>query len=172
MGGGCSKEMPPTLLPTPSPTAAPAPLPTAQPTTPLTDAPEPQPESEPESEPEPEPEPEAEPESEPESEPASCTPIGNCVNLNWCDYESYSAWCRDAGKAGSCPSPFCTQQAHAGMMQLVSGRHLKIAKHHSKLAKDAMLYQSILGSTQTSAMHELIKEVGGKSFDEEARDEL
>merc|ERR1712048_1435370 len=147
---------------------------------PLTDTPEPQPESEPESEPEPEPEPEAEPESEtepvpepePESEPASCTPIGNCANLNWCDYESYSAWCRDAGKAGSCPSPFCTQQAHAGMMQLVSGRRLKIAKHQSKLAKDAMLCQSMLGSTLTSAMHELSKEVGGKSLEAEARDEL
>merc|ERR1719284_2380569 len=73
--GGCSGEAPPT----PSPTAAPAPLPTPQSSLPPTDAPEPQPESEPEPEPEP--------------ETASCMPIGNCANLNWCDYEAYSAWC-------------------------------------------------------------------------------
>merc|ERR1712187_639539 len=126
---------------------------TAHPTPPLTSAPEP--------------EPEPEPESETESEAASCIPVGNCANFNWCDFEAYIAWCRDAGRAGPCPSPFCTHQETVGMMQLVSGRRLKIAKHQSKIAKDAMLYQSTLGFSHTCAQDGLSKEVDGKPFDEE-----
>jgi len=91
--------------------------------------------SESEAEAEPEPESKAEPEAESESEeksgvqPMQCVPIGNCDSYTWCNQDTYHAWCRDAGKLGTCPAPFCKTSAE--LVQRHARKHLRSAKRHA-----------------------------------------
>lgn len=127
---GCAGASPSTARPTPLPTAVPT-----------------EPESHPEVEPESEP--------EPELESVSCVPVGNCGQEGWCDQEAYNSWCRSFKQGGACPSPFCTSNTPAAMVQLPSERRLRLAKPHKKQIEDTLLFQRGLAAARGDHESEL-----------------
>lgn len=139
------------LNPEPEPESEPEHEPDVEPESKSEPEPESEPEHEPASEPESnsEPEPESEPEHEQKSEPesgsesepvsTSCVPIGICGSHAWCNQDQFDAWCRDKGRSGGCPLPFC--KVPVDLAQLPARRYLRVAKRRFAQTRAAMLIQ-------------------------------